>query len=112
GATFLLSDQPVEVALVDGTGHFEVSLVATETTRPGTFYTVLLETPGTGGEFTFLSVLPGQLRVPAGTGPFNLADLMKTSANPAMAWAGPIYPSDAPPAAGTWWLVTDPASPN
>lgn len=111
GDTYLLSDRRVEVALVDGTGHFEVDLIATSLTRPGTYYTVILDSPGPTGKRRHRAVLPGEFRVPAGAGPFNFAELLTASANPAMAWVGPEYPSNAPPSHGTWWLDTNPDSP-
>lgn len=112
GSKYLLSGQPVYHVFTGGTGEIDVSLVATETTRPGIYYKVSLETPDSEGNFQFYSELPGVLRVPSGVGPFDIADLMYASANPAMAWVGPDYPSNAPPSLGTWWLVTDPASPD
>lgn len=112
GSSYVLSGQPVSFTFTDGSGAFEVNLIATETTRPGTFYRVVLETPDSEGNFQFFSEIPTLLRVPASPGPFMIADLMVASANPAMAWVGPDYPSNAPPSLGTWWLVTDPASPD
>lgn len=112
GSRYVLTDQPVTYAITDGQGSFSAELVATDTTRPGTFYRVILETPDSEGNFQFFAQIPGELRVPSGAGPFNITDLFVASANPAMAWVGPDYPSNAPPSLGTWWLVTDPASPD
>lgn len=110
GSKYILSSQPVTYALTDGQGTFSANLVATETTRPGTFYRIILETPDSEGNFQFFSEFPGELRVPVGAGPFDIADLLSASANPAMVWVGPIYPSDTPPSLGTWWFVTEDAT--
>lgn len=113
GTRYLLTDQPIGIALIDGTGAFSTNLVSTVLTRPATYYSIVLETPDPDGGFKFFAEIPGELRVPTGAGPFDIVDIFRASANPAMVYVGETYPYDlAPPSPGVWWADINPSSPN
>lgn len=111
GAKYLLTEQPVVCALTDGLGSFSANLVSTVTTRPATHYNIELWTPDPDGNYQFYAEVPGELRVPTGPGPFDIVDILRASANPAMVYVGETYPYElAPPVPGVWWADTDPNS--
>jgi hypothetical protein len=106
GDKYVLSAQPVKVPIEGGTGAFSANLATTETTRPGTFYRIRIESLDPANNFTYIDFPDWELRVPTTGGP--IATLLDLSVNPAMTWTGPTPPSN--PAPGTWWLNTDETS--
>ena len=112
GDKYVLSARTLSFPIAYGTGAFSADLATTETTRPGTFYSIRIVSldPNAFGPdrgYVFVDIPEWELRVPATGGP--IADLLRLSANPAMAWVGDD-PPDTEIVPGVWWLDTDPSS--